>query len=94
MKAKKDVDIDSINISFVISTLKELGLSKPHKKRVKGCSEYQRYPKILISQIGELILEIDFIQRFIKGQTKPLHFIGFSCKRLKIQAIQADFRAN
>ncbi len=93
-ESKKDVDIDSINISFVISTLKELGLSKPHKKRVKGCSEYQRYPKILISQIGELILEIDFIQRFIKGQTKPLHFIGFSCKRLKIQAIQADFRAN
>ena len=85
MKAKKDVDIDSINISFVISTLKELGLSKPHKKRVKGCSEYQRYPKILISQIGELILEIDFIQRFIKGQTKPLHFIGFSCKRLKFR---------
>ncbi len=82
---KKGADIDSINSSFIISTLKELGLSKPHKKRVKGCSEYQRYPKILISHVGELILEIDFIQRFIKEQTKPIHFIGFSCKALKFR---------
>lgn len=82
---KKDADIDSINSSFIISTLKDLGLSKPHNKRIKGGSEYQRYPKILISQIGELILEIDFIQRFIKGRTKPLHFIGFSVKRLKFR---------
>lgn len=84
-ESKKDIDIDSINLSFIVSTLKELGLSKPHKKKVKGCSEYQRYPKILIGQIGKLILEIDFIQRFIKGQAKPLHFIGFSCKTLKFR---------
>jgi len=82
---RKDIKINSINSSFIISTLKELGLSKPHKKRVKGCSEYQRYPKILISQIGNLILEIDFLQRFIKGQTKPIHFIGFSCKSFKFR---------
>ncbi len=81
----KSVNINSINISFIISTLKELGLSKPHKKRIKGGSEYQCYPKVSINQTGELILEIDFIQRFIKGQTKPVHFIGFSCKRLKFR---------
>lgn len=84
-ESDKDINIDSINISFITSTLKELKLSKPHKKRTKGCSEYQRYPKVLISQIGELILEIDFIQRFIKGRTKPVHFIGFSCKELKLR---------
>ena len=82
---KEDTDINSLNSSFVISTLKELKLSKPHKKRMKGGSEYQRYPKTLISRIGKLILEIDFVQRFIKGQTKPLHFIGFSCKALKFR---------
>lgn len=82
---KKDADIDSINSSFIISTLKELGLSKSHNKRIKGGSEYQHYPKTLISQIGELILEIDFIQRFIKGQTKPLHFVGFSNKGFKFR---------
>jgi hypothetical protein len=84
-ESEKDVNVDSINLSFIIGTLKELGLSKPRKKKVKGGSEYQRYPKTLISQIGKLILEIDFIQRFIKGQTKPLHFIGFSCKTLKFR---------
>ena len=82
---QKDINIESINISFVISTLKELGLSKPHHKRIKGGSEYQHYPKILISRIGNLILEIDFVQRFIAGQTKPLNFIGFSCKGLKFR---------
>ncbi len=65
--------------------MKEFGLSKPHKKRIRGGSEYQRYPKVLISKIGDLILEIDFIQRFIKGQTKPLHFIGFSCKKFRLR---------
>ena len=84
-ESDKNIKINSINISFITSALKELKLSKPHKKRIKGCSEYQRYPKMLISQIGKLILEIDFIQRFIKGQTKPIHFIGFSCKPLKLR---------
>jgi hypothetical protein len=81
----ENINIDSINISFIINTLKELKLSRPNKRRVKGGSEYQRYPKTLIHQIGKLILEIDFIQRFIKGQTKPLHFIGLSCKTLKLR---------
>ena len=87
----KDINIDSINLSFIIGALKELGLSKPHRKRTRGCSEYQRYPKTLIGQIGKLILEIDFIQRFIKGQTKPLHFIGFSCKPLKFRQYRRIF---
>ena len=39
----------------------------------------------MINKIGELILEIDFIQRFIKGQAKPVHFIGFSCKPFKFR---------
>jgi hypothetical protein len=82
---EKGIKANSFNISFIISTLKDAGLSKPHKKRVKGCSEYQRYPKTLIGRIGKLILEIDFLQRFIKGQTKPVHFVGFSCKPLKFR---------
>lgn len=84
-QSDENINIDLINTSFIISALKESKLSKPHKKRIKGCSEYQHYPKILINQISELILEIDFIQRFIKGQTKPVHFIGFSCKKLKLR---------
>ena len=48
-------------------------------------SKYQNYPKQLILEIGSLILEIDFVQRFIKGQTKPVHFIAFSCKSLGLK---------
>lgn len=84
-ESQKNINVDSINISFLISTLKDLGLSKSHKRRVKGGSEYQRYPKILISRIGKIILEFDFLQRFIKGQIKPVHINGFSCKPLKLR---------
>jgi len=79
------INLDSINHKFIQRTLKEFGLSKPHKKKVKGLSKYQCYPKILISKIGNRILEIDFLQRFIQGQTKPVHFIAFSCKSLKFR---------
>lgn len=65
--------------------MKEFGLSKPHRKKRKGISEYQHYPKRLISEIGSLILEIDFIQRFIRGQTEPVHFIAFSRKSLGLK---------
>lgn len=81
----KNIDLENINLSFIISVLKELGISKPHQKRKKGISKYQHYPKQLISEIGLLILEIDFVQRFIKGQTKPVHFIAFSCKRFNLK---------
>ena len=81
----KNIDLENINLSFIISSLKELGISKPHQKRKKGISKYQHYPKQLISEIGLLILEIDFVQRFIKGQTKPVHFMAFSCKRFNLK---------
>jgi len=75
----------NFNIPFITRTLKELKLSKPNKKRKKGGSRYSHYPKYLISEIGETILEIDFVQRFIKGQTKPLNFLAFSCKQLNLK---------
>ena len=84
-KQNKNTDSTKINLSFIKSVLKEFGLSKPHQKRKRGLSKYQNYPKQLISEIGSLILEIDFIQRFIKGQTKPVHFIAFSCKSLSLK---------
>jgi len=84
-KQNKNIDPEKINLSFIKIVLKYFRLSKPHQKRRKGISEYQHYPKRLISEIGSLILEVDFIQRFIKGQTKPVHFIAFSCKSLGLK---------
>ena len=84
-KNEENVNLNSINISFIISTLKELKLSKQHKKRVKGGSKHQHYPEISINQIGDTLLKMDFIQRFIKEQNKPLHFIGLSHKMRKFK---------
>jgi hypothetical protein len=58
---------------------------KAHKKKIKGNSTYQHYPKALLEKIGEIIVEIDFLERVIKGQTKPLNFISFSCKQLNLR---------
>ncbi len=76
---------EKINLSFVKKTLKDSGLSKTHKKKVKGNSVYQHYPKTLLEKIGAVIIEIDFLERVIKGQTKPLNFISFSCKNLNLR---------
>lgn len=70
---------------FIKRTLKELGLSKPHRKKEKGLSRYQHYPDVLINEIGLLIVEIDFLERCIKGRTKPVNFIAFSCKKLNLR---------
>lgn len=76
---------EKINLPFIKRTLKESGLSKPHKKKKKGLSRYQHYPDALINEIGSLIMEIDFLERCIKGQTKPVNFIAFSCKKLNLR---------
>ncbi len=81
----ENIDLAKINLSFVKTVLKHFGLAKPHQKRRKGIAKYQHYPKRLISEIGSLILEVDFIQRFIGGQTEPVHFIAFSCKSLGLK---------
>lgn len=74
-----------INLSFIKKTLRDAGLSKPHKKKIKGASRYQHYPVVLINNIGLIIVEIDFLERHIKGRTKPLNFISFSCQKLKLR---------
>ncbi|MBU1011831.1 MAG: hypothetical protein KKG99_02395 [Bacteroidetes bacterium] len=84
-KQNKNINPTKINLSFIKTVLKEFGLSKSHQKRKRGISKYQHYPKRLISEIGSLVLEVDFIQRFIKGQTNPVHFIAFSCKSLGLK---------
>lgn len=69
-RRNENVDLAKINLSFIKTVLKYFGLAKSHQKRRKGISKYQHYPKRLILEIGSLILEVDFIQRFISGQTK------------------------
>ena len=78
-------DKEKIYLPFIKRTLKEAGLSKPHKKKKKGLSRYQHYPVSLINEIGPLIVEIDFLERCIKGRTKPVNFTAFSCKKLNLR---------
>lgn len=79
------INKERINLSFIKKTLKDSGLTKAREKKTKGNSKYQHYPKTLIEKLGVLIVEIDFLERAIKGQTKPLNFISFSCKRLNLR---------
>lgn len=72
-------------MSFIKKTLKDSGLAKAHKKKKKGNSIYQHYPKTLLEKIGVTIVEIDFLERVIKGQTSPLNFISFSCKKFNLR---------
>ncbi len=64
--------------------LKDLKLSKPRKKgRGQSATEYLCYPEATIygGSLGERVIEADFIRRYLKGRSSPLHFIGFSAKK-------------
>jgi len=64
--------------------LKDLGLSKPQRKgRKPSATEYLCYPEQTIygGSLGERVIEADFIRRYLKGRSAPLHFIGFSAKK-------------
>ena len=41
------------------------------------------YPEATIygGSLGERVIEADFIRRYLKGRSSPLHFIGFSAKK-------------
>lgn len=76
---------EKINLSFIKKVLRDSGLAKTRIKKVKGNSVYQHYPKTLIEKLGSTIVEMDFLERVIKGQTAPLNFISFSCKKLNLR---------
>ncbi len=64
--------------------LKDLKLSKPRKKgRGQSATEYLCYPEKTVygGTLGERVIEADFIRRYLKGRSAPLHFIGFSAKK-------------
>jgi transposase len=63
--------------------LKEMGLSKSPKKRVKGASRYLCYPEHTVYQtLGKRVLEADFIgKKYIEGCSEPLNFVGMSFKQ-------------
>ena len=62
--------------------LKDQGLTY-QKKQKKGAAKYLCYPEYTVySKLGNRVMEADFIgQKFLQGQTKPLHFIGFAFKK-------------
>jgi len=64
--------------------LKDLGLSKPRRKGpTQSATAYLCYPEQTIygGSLGERVIEADFIRRYLRGRSTPLHFIGFSAKK-------------
>lgn len=63
--------------------LKELGLSRSPKKRVKGASRYLCYPEHTVYEtLGPRLLEADFIgKKYLAGHSEPVNFVGMSFKK-------------
>ena len=64
--------------------LRDLDLSNPNKKKSDvGAAKYLCYPEHTIyEKLSIRLLETDFVgQKYLKGRTEPLHFIGFSFKK-------------
>lgn len=71
----------SLSLRFIGRTLAKYGLSTKPKVQRKGVSRYLHYPEHSINQLGDSLLEIDFIgKKFIMGRTEPVNFIAFSLR--------------
>ena len=67
-------------IGRILSDLKLSGKRK--KGRGKGAAKYLCYPEHTIYNLfGGRVLEADFIEKNMKGQTAPINFAGFSFKK-------------
>lgn len=76
--------ISSPPLRTIGQILSDLGLSEQRRKdRHKGAAKYLCYPEhTIFNVLFKRVLELDFIgKKFIKGQTEPLNFIGFSFKK-------------
>lgn len=74
----------NISLRFIGTIMNELGLREKRTKKGgnKGAARYLHYPEYSINNLGEKLLEIDFIgKKFIKGRTEPVNFIAFSYKK-------------
>ena len=63
--------------------MKDLGLTKSRKSpKRKGAARYLCYPEHTVYTLGNRVMESDFIGgKYIRGVSKPIHFIGFSLKK-------------
>jgi hypothetical protein len=78
---KKYPDIKLPSLRYIGRVLSKHGKSTKQRGRNKGASRYLLYPEYAINNLGEKLLEIDFIgKKFIEGRTEPINFIGFSLK--------------
>jgi len=79
---EKYPDIKSPSLRFIGRVLSKHGKATKHRGRNKGASRYLLYPEYTINNLGERLLEIDFIgKKFIEGRTEPVDFIAFSLRK-------------
>lgn len=76
-----DEEIPSLR--YIGKILSSEGLTKRQRGRRKGAASYLNYPeKTIYEHRTRRLLEADFIgQKYIRGRTEPLNFIGFSFKK-------------
>ena len=62
---------NSVRPWFVEKVIREAGLTKGRKEKIKGKSKYMHYPSYTLSKLGKIVMAIDFIgPRFLKGDTE------------------------
>lgn len=80
--------LKTINRSFINRILKHAQLLHIPKQKVKHGSRYQHYPERLLARLGQYILEVDFLERYLTDQSEPVNFVGMSVKTLKFRQFQ------
>lgn len=79
---KRQYQSDPPPLRTIGQILKDNGRTKPRRKKAKGAAAYLGYPDASLGRELGRMIEADFIgPRYLKGSSKPLHFVGFSAKK-------------
>lgn len=65
----------------ITAILRNAQRTKPQKRRRRGTAKYLCYPIECVAHLGDRIAEVDFVQKFLKGVTDPLHFLSVAFKK-------------
>lgn len=78
---KKHQEGKPFSLMFIGRVLSKHGKATKRRGSKRGASRYLLYPAYTINNLGERLLEIDFIgKKFIEGRTEPINFIAFSLR--------------
>lgn len=68
-------------LRYINDILRATERTQPRQQHRRGTAKYLCYPVECVARLGDRIAEVDFIQKFLKRVSDPLHFLSVAFKK-------------